>query len=186
MPELTPYALAFRGALHLGTRGTEAEDAGRYVPADTLFAALLAAWRETGGDVEAFAAPFLGPEPDPPFLLSSAFPYAGGVRFYPVPVDLTRVVTRPAIRERGEEPEGHALPFGGAAAKGPGRGAAGRVPVPRRRSPGARGRSGFAGRRAVADRRGGGAAAARHAAQARETAGVAPSGRVADEPRAAA
>lgn len=35
--------------------------------------------------------PFLQKPLDPPFLLTSAFPFVGGVRFYPMPVDLRRL-----------------------------------------------------------------------------------------------
>jgi len=92
MPTLIPYSLAFRGGLHVGTRGVNLEESGAVLPADTLFAALLHAWRRAGRDVEALTAPFVAAPPDPPFLLTSAFPYAGGVRFYPMPADLNRLV----------------------------------------------------------------------------------------------
>jgi CRISPR-associated protein Csm4 len=102
MPVLQPYHLAFRGGLHIGTRGVSLEEAGAHLPSDTLFAALLDAWRRTGGDVAAFAAPFVTDAPDPPFLLTSAFPSAGGVRFYPMPVDLPRLFSAGALRSQGK------------------------------------------------------------------------------------
>jgi len=102
MPELIPYTLSFRGGLHVGTRGVNLEEAGDHLPADTLFAALLDAWRRAGGDVAAFAAPFVTSPPDPPFLLTSAFPYAGGVRFYPLPTDLTRLFRPETIRAQAK------------------------------------------------------------------------------------
>ncbi len=102
MPELQPYHLAFRGGLHIGTRGVNLEEAGAHIPSDTLFAALLDVWRRAGGDVAAFAAPFVRDPPDPPFLLTSAFPFAGGVRFYPMPADLSRLFTTETIRARGK------------------------------------------------------------------------------------
>jgi len=51
MTTLIPYSLAFRGGLHVGTRGVNLEESGAVLPADTLFAALLHAWRRAGRDV---------------------------------------------------------------------------------------------------------------------------------------
>jgi CRISPR-associated protein Csm4 len=82
MMKLTPYSLRFPGGLHVGTRGINLEEAGISIPSDTLFAALLDALYRAGEDVSAFARAYLE---DPPFLLTSAFPYAGSLRFYPVP-----------------------------------------------------------------------------------------------------
>ncbi len=88
MPKLTPYSLTFRGGMHVG-QGAESLTGSRLsIPSDTLFAALLDTCRYLGGDVDAFVQPFRCELPDPPFLLTSAFPYAGEVRFYPLPVDL--------------------------------------------------------------------------------------------------
>jgi CRISPR-associated protein Csm4 len=102
MPVLQPYYLAFRGGLHIGTRGVNLEEAATHLPSDTLFAALLDAWRRAGGDAAAFAAPFVTDEPHPPFLLTSAYPYAGGVRFYPMPADLACLFKAGTIRKRGK------------------------------------------------------------------------------------
>lgn len=102
MISIQPYFLTFRGGLHLGTRGVNLEEAGVNLPSDTLFSAMLDIWRRNGGSPQAFAAPFCAPSPDPPFLLTSAFPYAGKVRFYPKPVDLSRLFTPDSLRERGK------------------------------------------------------------------------------------
>ena len=56
MPNLTTYTLEFCSGLHRGTRGVNLEEAGVHLPADTLFAALVQAWRHCGGDAEAFGA----------------------------------------------------------------------------------------------------------------------------------
>ncbi len=88
MPSLTPYTLTFRGGLRVGTRGVNLEEAGLPLPSDTLFAALVDALRRAGGDVDVFLNAYAQ---DPPFLLSSAFPYAGQVRFFPMPADPTRL-----------------------------------------------------------------------------------------------
>jgi CRISPR-associated protein Csm4 len=106
MPELIPYHLAFQGGLHTGTHGLNLEEAGSHLPADTLFSALLSVWRRSGEDVDALAAPFAAAPPDPPFLLSSAFPFAGAVRFYPMPVDLARLFRAETLACRGKAVKG--------------------------------------------------------------------------------
>ncbi len=103
MPELIPYTLRFHSGLHLGTRGVNLEEAGVSLPADTLFAALLDIWRRAGGDAAALAAPFTTAPPDPPFLLTSAFPYAGEVRFYPLPLNLTALFSAEILRQRSKD-----------------------------------------------------------------------------------
>jgi len=102
MFELTPYSLALRSGLHIGTRGINLEEAGSYVPSDTLFAALVDAWRRAGGDAAGFAAPFAADPPAPPFLLTSAFPYAGAVRFYPMPANLGTILGEDTLRPAGK------------------------------------------------------------------------------------
>ncbi len=106
MPTFTPYLLSFPGGLHLGALGINLEEAAAHIPSDTLFAALLDAWRRAGGDVDALAAPFVSDPADPPFLLTSAFPFCGEVRFYPMPVDLTRLMSARTARQRGKEIKG--------------------------------------------------------------------------------
>ncbi|MCS7222133.1 MAG: hypothetical protein RML36_01230 [Anaerolineae bacterium] len=88
MADLTVYRLAFHSGFHLGVRGVNLEESSLHIPADTLFAALLDAALRAGFDADAFVARFQ--KGDPPFLLTSAFPYAGGVRFFPMPVPLGR------------------------------------------------------------------------------------------------
>ncbi len=79
-----------RSAFHLGERGIGYEGTSEFVRADTLFGALCTAWGALYGE-DAVAAELLPPRPvpetwEPPFLLSSAFPYAGTTRFYPAPL----------------------------------------------------------------------------------------------------
>lgn len=103
MPELHPHHLTFQGGLHVGTRGVNLEEAGAHIPADTLFSALVVTWQLLGGDPANFVAPFLAQ--DPPFLLTSAFPFAGAVRFFPLPLDRRRLFSKAgwsSIRERGK------------------------------------------------------------------------------------
>jgi CRISPR-associated protein Csm4 len=85
MPNLTPYTLRFSGGLHVGTRGVNLEEAGVSIPSDTLFAAMLDALRRADQNMDAFATAYLK---DPPFLLTSAFPYVGNLRFYPIPANV--------------------------------------------------------------------------------------------------
>lgn len=100
MATLTTYQLNFASGLHLGTRGVNLEEHGVHVPSDTLFSALVDVWRRLGGDPQRFAQPFLDREP--PFLLSSAFPVAGQVRFFPMPVDIGLVLSAGTLDGRGK------------------------------------------------------------------------------------
>jgi CRISPR-associated protein Csm4 len=104
MIQLTEYRLAFRSGFHLGTRGVNLEERAVCLPSDTLFAALVHAFRRMGGEPEAFIAPFPRADgPDgarPPFTLTSAFPYAGGVRFFPLPVGLGRFFKADTLKAR--------------------------------------------------------------------------------------
>lgn len=91
MPELTPFYLTFRSGLHLGTKGLNLEEAGIFIPSDTLFAAILDTLYQMDDQSDRLIAPFVAKPPQPPFLLTSAFPFAGSVRFYPMPLDLSRL-----------------------------------------------------------------------------------------------
>jgi CRISPR-associated protein Csm4 len=101
VPQLTPYLLRFRSGLHIGTRGVTLEEAGVSIPSDTIFSALLQSWLMTGADIEKFVAPFKRAE-DAPFLITSAFPFAGSVRFYPMPLNITGLFTPSTIEVRGK------------------------------------------------------------------------------------
>ncbi|MFN3928223.1 MAG: type III-A CRISPR-associated RAMP protein Csm4 [Thermoflexus sp.] len=98
MAELTVYRLAFRGGFHLGARGVNLEESAETLPSDTLFAAFVDAFFRLLGDGEGFAKPF--EDGDPPFLLTSAFPFAGDVRFFPMPVPLDRWFSPETLRKR--------------------------------------------------------------------------------------
>ena len=93
MPKLTVMNLRPHSAFLLGRRGVGQEVTGCHVPSDTLFAALMAAWLEQGWRAEDWMAGFPTSNGQggqsggiPPFLLTSAFPFAGDVRFYPRPL----------------------------------------------------------------------------------------------------
>lgn len=83
------YRLRPLAPFHFGERGIGIEETAALPHSDTLFAALVSAWRLLGGTdlVEELLAPFPidGDDSEPPFRLSSAFPYAGPVDFLPRP-----------------------------------------------------------------------------------------------------
>lgn len=98
MPQLTIYHLTFPRGLHLGRGGVESvEDSLEYVPSDTLFAAMLDTWRHLGRDVKEL----LPENGEPAFRVTSAFPFAGGVRFYPKPVDLRALFEGQTLKSEG-------------------------------------------------------------------------------------
>jgi CRISPR-associated protein Csm4 len=98
MPQLTIYHLTFPHGLHIGAGGVESlEDTLETIPSDTLFAALLDTAVHLGWDVSR-----LLPKDDAPtFRVTSAFPFAGGVRFYPKPVDLRELFSPEKIKDFG-------------------------------------------------------------------------------------
>ncbi|NSW52344.1 MAG: type III-A CRISPR-associated RAMP protein Csm4 [Anaerolineae bacterium] len=84
--------------LHLGRHGIEQEHSSVLFSSDSLFSALTAAVAQLDGEegVERWMASL--PGDDPPFLLTSAFPYAGEVRFYPAPqLGFTTGVATPGV-----------------------------------------------------------------------------------------
>lgn len=91
MPKLQTISLHFPQGLHVGARAVSQEEAGVHIPSDTLFSALVDIWGRIGGQPDAWIRPFRND--DPPFLLTSAFPFAGKVRFYPAPVDLQLLIS---------------------------------------------------------------------------------------------
>ncbi len=82
----TLYRLRFRSPLHIGERGVGLEETREYLPADTLFSAICTAWRWLYGEqslTHQLLDPFVAGSPS--FLLTSAFPFAGDVLFFPRP-----------------------------------------------------------------------------------------------------
>lgn len=106
------YRLSFPYGLHLSPHELSLDETLPLVPADTLFSALTWAWIRQGGDPHAWLEPFC--QGDPPFLLTSAFPWIEGEPWFPKPLNLrpTRawkeVPFLPEARffrlARGEEP----------------------------------------------------------------------------------
>ncbi len=70
---------------HFGRQGLGQEVTAETISSDSLFAALVARLAESvsTAELESFLAPFIAGEP--PFVLTSAFPFAGPLRFYPAP-----------------------------------------------------------------------------------------------------
>ncbi len=87
---------------HFGRHGLEQEESGVHFPSDSLFGALIARMAELFGDaaVAAFGKPFLAGEP--PLVLTSAFPRAGDVLFFPPPLyrKLADEVHHPGLRTK--------------------------------------------------------------------------------------
>lgn len=98
MEELRAYKLVQRqgSSFHFGLRGIGAEVSGEYCPSDTLFAALVAVAAEARSDpdAEGLCKAFAQSPGGPPFLLSSAFPFARDVRLLPVPKLRLKVLPR--------------------------------------------------------------------------------------------
>ena len=85
MSNCVTYYLNFRSLLHLGRRGVGLEETGIAVSADTLFSAICQTWQTFYGkkSLTDFLAQY---ETGEPFLLTSAFPFAGDTRFFPKPL----------------------------------------------------------------------------------------------------
>lgn len=80
------YHLTFRAPLHIGERGVGLEESRTFASADTLFSAVCMMWRELYGVAELETLLRAFQTDAPPFLLTSAFPFAGTVRFFPRPL----------------------------------------------------------------------------------------------------
>lgn len=92
MSAIEIYKLVPHAAFHFGLRGVGVEATESFCPADTLFSALcltLRQWEPDGNQkLEAWLEgfPSLNGGAPPPLRLSSAFPYAGEVLFFPKPM----------------------------------------------------------------------------------------------------
>lgn len=97
--------LRFSTPLHIGTPGIGIEDTIPYLPSDTLFSGLCAAWGLIFGQeslMQDFLLPFLQDE-QPPFLLSSAFPFHKDFYFLPKPLTSPTPERLPGEEEKEEE-----------------------------------------------------------------------------------
>jgi CRISPR-associated protein Csm4 len=120
MTHLDCYRLTFHGGLHLATRDVDLEESGATVPSDTLFAALVDAGVRAGVDPDDLVAPFPRRTLDgaeagsaPPFRLTSTFPFAGDVRFFPAPVPRQRSFTPATLKARRKAIKGVRFVSGG-------------------------------------------------------------------------
>lgn len=81
------YQLTFNGPLYVGALGIDRESTLSYVPSDSLFSALVTAWARQGQTSFVNRMPDYLSNPDSfPFRLTSAFPFAGPIRFFPRPL----------------------------------------------------------------------------------------------------
>jgi CRISPR-associated protein Csm4 len=106
------FKLAPRTAFHFGQRGVGVEGTQVFCHADTLFSALCLTLRELKPDGNAALTALLEqfPRPGhptdlPPFRLTSAFPYAGDVLFFPKP-SVPGKLKPEASQERGKTLKG--------------------------------------------------------------------------------
>lgn len=87
MPKLTLYHLHPNSGFHFGQRGVELERTGTHLPSDSLFSAVMTTAIQAGYEPDPLTDSFPKAEgrsvDEPPFLLTSLFPRAGEVRFYP-------------------------------------------------------------------------------------------------------
>ena len=100
MPQLTCYQLHFTGPVHLAERGIGIEETADLAHSDTLFSALCWALRLGWGDNELGRLLDAFRHGEPPFLLSSGFPFAGTVRFLPRPLLPLPAELPDALRKR--------------------------------------------------------------------------------------
>ncbi|MFQ6043556.1 MAG: type III-A CRISPR-associated RAMP protein Csm4 [Candidatus Poribacteria bacterium] len=89
MSQFFVYKLKPKASFHLGVAGVGIESTESIIHSDTLFAAIVSAWRYLG-EVDAngnipLLEPFIQPDGDMPFYLSSAFPYVGDTILLPRP-----------------------------------------------------------------------------------------------------
>ena len=85
MVQVTVYALEPRGAFHFGERGVGLEATSETFRSDSLFSALCATVREYFGSARLDELLAVCATASPPFRLSSCFPRAGDVLFFPRP-----------------------------------------------------------------------------------------------------
>lgn len=85
MSKFLIFKLKPRSFFHFGERGIGIEETDEVFHSDSLFSAFCCAWREIKGDEELkrILDEF---QNKPPFLLSSAFPFAEEILFFPKPL----------------------------------------------------------------------------------------------------
>ena len=79
------YYLKLRGPVHVGEAvSIDRETVLEWLPSDSLFGALVSAWKQLGADVNARLEAFRTGAP--PLQITSALPWSANLRFYPAPV----------------------------------------------------------------------------------------------------
>ena len=108
---------ALGGGFHFGREGREIEASSEGLPSDSLFGALVVAYRHLFGDVQEFLAPW--ETGTPPFLLSSVFPYAGDLPLLPIPACRFSSSRLIRLRSRSSSPSNmyHRASFNGSCTK---------------------------------------------------------------------
>lgn len=86
MVNLALYRLCPKAPIHIGERGIGMEEASVVIHSDSLFGALSCAWSNLHGDDEltALVGGFLKGEP--PFVISSSFPFISNMLLFPKPL----------------------------------------------------------------------------------------------------
>lgn len=79
----TVIKLKPKGPLHIGERENWREGSKFYIPSDTIFSAICHSYLLLYGEVDSLLKDFI--DGNPPFLISSAFPYWQNDYFFPVP-----------------------------------------------------------------------------------------------------
>ncbi|NWF92141.1 MAG: type III-A CRISPR-associated RAMP protein Csm4 [Syntrophaceae bacterium] len=79
----TVIKLRPRGPFHIGEREDWKEGSKTYIPSDTIFSALCHSYLLLYGEVDSLLKGFI--DGNPPFIISSAFPYWQQSYFFPVP-----------------------------------------------------------------------------------------------------
>lgn len=86
------YRLTFNSPLYVGTWGIDRQKTLTYLPSDTLFGALVVAWRTINRLPADLASLSL--------RLTSAFPFAGPVRFFPRPLKYVPLSQQATLRPK--------------------------------------------------------------------------------------
>lgn len=87
MPEFSLFLLKPSTPFHIGERGVGMEETSEMVHSDTLFGAVCWAWKLLYGEKDLLELLNQFLVSDPPFLISSAFPYIGETLLLPKPLE---------------------------------------------------------------------------------------------------
>ena len=94
---------------HLGEHGIGLEETTTFIHSDTLVSAIISTWDKLYGDIDLkqyFAASDAKDAPadySPPFVISSAFPYAGDCYFFPRPLIKLQTDDKPQTDDENQD-----------------------------------------------------------------------------------